>query len=267
MLSPESKCNHRGSGRKSEYGDEGVSFCLLLSNLFVPWACYYLCDVASVFPFKAKIEMSLLQTGISRFVMMLVAVAWNVTVLAQGIPTATTSISPYDSSNHQDLPETIRAGATLADSESAGSSNSDMYTGMGVPLNQDGSAAASRFESAYTVLLTEPADNTEYLEPASITLTASAMNNEGAISKVEFYQGETLLCTVTETPYNFIWNNVSAGDYVLTAKAYDEMGASVISTPVHISVASAPAAAQLVIDSLADLGEAGSGCDRYGDSA
>jgi subtilase family serine protease len=120
-------------------------------------------------------------------------------------------------------------------------------------LIQDGGAVAPMTDSDYTVLLTEPADNTEYMGPASITLAASAVNSKGAISKVEFYQGETLLGAVTETPYNFTWNNVTAGNYVLTVRAYDELGASVKSTPVHISVAPPPALADLVIDSLTVL--------------
>ena len=43
-----------------------------------------------------------------------------------------------------------------------------------------------------TVSITAPTNNASYTAPASITITASATANTGTISKVEFYDGNTL---------------------------------------------------------------------------
>jgi RHS repeat-associated protein len=57
----------------------------------------------------------------------------------------------------------------------------------------------------------------------SVTLTASAstLTGCGSITKVEFYNGATLLATVTASPYTYNWLNVAAGSYTITARAYD----------------------------------------------
>ena len=55
--------------------------------------------------------------------------------------------------------------------------------------------------------------------PADITLEAAATAGS-SIGKVEFYQGNTLIGTVTAAPYTLTWNDVAAGQYILTAKAW-----------------------------------------------
>ncbi|MFN7928587.1 MAG: NPCBM/NEW2 domain-containing protein [Blastocatellia bacterium] len=91
-----------------------------------------------------------------------------------------------------------------------------------------------------TVSLTAPANNATFTAPANITLTANATDSDGTISKVEFYQGTTLLGTATTAPYSFNWANVAAGSYALTAKAYDNSNAATTSSIVNIAV-NAPA--------------------------
>ena len=87
------------------------------------------------------------------------------------------------------------------------------------------------------VSLTAPANNTTRLAPAAhIRLRAEAADKDGTISKVEFYNGTTLLHTETVFPYGFTWRNVPLGNYTLTAKAYDNSGLVTTSAPVHIFV-------------------------------
>jgi len=87
------------------------------------------------------------------------------------------------------------------------------------------------------VTLTAPADNTVRLAPAAhIRLRAVAVDKDGTITKVEFYNGTTLLHTETVFPYGYVWENVRLGHYTLTAKAYDNSGLVTTSAPVHISV-------------------------------
>jgi hypothetical protein len=86
------------------------------------------------------------------------------------------------------------------------------------------------------VALTAPTANTSFRSPASITLTAAASDADGSISKVEFYNGTTLLATDTAAPYLFVWSGVRRGTYTLTAKAYDNAGAVNTSAPVKVTV-------------------------------
>jgi RHS repeat-associated protein len=75
--------------------------------------------------------------------------------------------------------------------------------------------------------------------PAAITLTATATDSDGTIAKVEFYNGATLLATVTQAPYTYAWNNVAAGSYQLTAKATDNLAAVATSAVQTVTVTAA----------------------------
>jgi len=87
-----------------------------------------------------------------------------------------------------------------------------------------------------SVSLTAPANNSSFSAPAQITLTASASDADGTVSKVEFYQGSTLLGTSTTAPYSFNWLNVAAGAYSLSSKAYDNLNAVTTSAAVNVTV-------------------------------
>ncbi|MDO8943011.1 MAG: Ig-like domain-containing protein, partial [Desulfobacterales bacterium] len=94
-----------------------------------------------------------------------------------------------------------------------------------------------------TVSLASPAANQVYPAPANVTLTATASPGSGAtLSKVEFYQGTTLIGTDTSAPYSMTWSNVpaAAGSYLLTAKATDNRGLSTPSATIPIVVNAAP---------------------------
>ncbi|HSH67060.1 MAG TPA: Ig-like domain-containing protein, partial [Bacteroidia bacterium] len=86
------------------------------------------------------------------------------------------------------------------------------------------------------VSINNPVAGAQFIAPASVTITANASDNDGSISKVEFYEGANLLGTVTTSPYSYNWTNVSAGTYTLTAKAYDDLNASTTSSQVSITV-------------------------------
>ena len=89
---------------------------------------------------------------------------------------------------------------------------------------------------APSVSLTAPTNGASFTAPANITLTATASDTDGTVSKVEFFNGSTLLGTSTASPYTMVWSNVTAGSYSLTAKATDDKGASTTSSSVAISV-------------------------------
>jgi hypothetical protein len=87
-----------------------------------------------------------------------------------------------------------------------------------------------------TVIITSPANNTSVNAPASITINANATDADGTISKVEFYNGSTQIGSDASAPYSYVWNNVAAGTYTITAKVTDNSNAVTTSASVTITV-------------------------------
>jgi hypothetical protein len=82
-----------------------------------------------------------------------------------------------------------------------------------------------------SIALTSPVDGDSYAGPATINLAASVKANGHTITKVQFYNGSTLLAEETAAPYTFTWTNVSAGNYSLTAQAVYDSRSTVASAP------------------------------------
>lgn len=86
------------------------------------------------------------------------------------------------------------------------------------------------------VSITSPVSGTIFPAPASVTINASAILEGGTITKVDFYNGSTLLTSDYASPYSFSVTGVSTGSYTVTAKATDNRGVSTTSAPVIIIV-------------------------------
>jgi len=94
------------------------------------------------------------------------------------------------------------------------------------------------------VRITTPNDGAVFPAPANIPICADAGEVGGIVSTVEFFAGTNSIGIRTNNPYGagpvnpfcLVWQNVLAGDYVLTAKATDTNGLSAVSDPVHVSV-------------------------------
>jgi chitinase len=97
---------------------------------------------------------------------------------------------------------------------------------------KDGTAG----NNAPVVTLTSPANNASFATNASISLTATATDSDGSVSKVEFYSGSTKLGEDATAPYSFTWNNVAAGTYTITARATDDKGSTGSSTAATVIV-------------------------------
>ena len=103
-------------------------------------------------------------------------------------------------------------------------------------LIKDGGTQATNANTAPSISITSPVANTTFTAPASVTINAAAADSNGKVSKVEFYNGSTLLGSDTASPYTFTWNNVAAGNYTITAKATDNGSLTTTSDAVVISV-------------------------------
>ena len=95
--------------------------------------------------------------------------------------------------------------------------------------------------------ITAPKDGEEFSVGTPIRIAATAIDLEGAITHVEFFDGETKIGESTinffrepdpGTPihHEFEWRGAAAGPHVLTARAVDSAGNNVTSAPVRINV-------------------------------
>ncbi|MFL5729656.1 MAG: Ig-like domain-containing protein [Cytophagaceae bacterium] len=96
----------------------------------------------------------------------------------------------------------------------------DQNVGSGLPWNDLGACSGGTNQNP-TVSLTSPGNGNTFTAPATVTISANASDADGSISRVEFYNGSTLLATKTAAPYSYSWTGVAAGSYTVVAKAYD----------------------------------------------
>jgi hypothetical protein len=92
-----------------------------------------------------------------------------------------------------------------------------------------------------TVVLISPPDGATFDAGRTLWLRASASDSDGAIAKVEFFDGTTKLGESASAPYRYAWTNAAVGAHTLTAVAYDDHGASTTSDPRSITIGLTPA--------------------------
>ncbi len=93
------------------------------------------------------------------------------------------------------------------------------------------------------IAISSPANNVVFTAGTNITIDATATDTDGTVTKVEFYQGSTLLGQSTSAPYSFSWTNPAAGNYSLTAKATDNNGGTTVSDTIKVNVNTLPTVA------------------------
>ena len=78
-----------------------------------------------------------------------------------------------------------------------------------------------------SVTITNPANNAVFSPPATFTFSADASDPDAdGLSDVQFYVGTNLVNDVFSSPFTTTVTNLQAGTYLLTAVAYDNLGAS-----------------------------------------
>ena len=87
-----------------------------------------------------------------------------------------------------------------------------------------------------TISMTFPHTDNSYsnISPANITLVANAEDPDGAITKIEFNSGGSVLGETATYPYTFAWQNLAAGTYTVSATATDDLGARTTSKRVTL---------------------------------
>ena len=91
-----------------------------------------------------------------------------------------------------------------------------------------------------TVTLIAPANGAIFQLGQTISLTANANDPDGTIDKVEFYQDGQLIGEASDAPFDYQLGFTPPGVYSFTAKAFDNKGASKVSTAISVIVNAAP---------------------------
>ena len=112
------------------------------------------------------------------------------------------------------------------------------YAGLIVCSHNDGTLNTSLMDNVSASFLTNvppviswvaPANNSTFIQPKTITLTASAMDPDGTVTNVAFFNGSTLLGNVTTSvgnQFSLTWSNAAVGSHTLSARATDNSGAT-----------------------------------------
>ncbi|HMN30845.1 MAG TPA: Ig-like domain-containing protein, partial [Caldilineaceae bacterium] len=75
---------------------------------------------------------------------------------------------------------------------------------------------------------------TRYKRPASITVTATATDEDGQIVRVVFFKNATMLATFTAPPYEVTFTEAQSGNVTISAIAYDDDEAAGYSAPLTL---------------------------------
>jgi endo-1,3(4)-beta-glucanase len=100
-----------------------------------------------------------------------------------------------------------------------------------------------------TVNISSPTENQSFAQGSDITISASASDLNGTISKVEFYDGAIKLGEDTVSPYMYTWENPNVGDHEIKAIVTDNDAGEGTSQIVNITVVAVQACSETSNDS------------------
>jgi M6 family metalloprotease-like protein len=100
--------------------------------------------------------------------------------------------------------------------------------------------AATAFTPVPQVIVSSPTDGTGFTKPATFDLGASIVTNGHSVTKVQFYNGSTMIGEDATAPYSVTETGLVNGTYAFSAKAVYDGGNVISSVPVTIHVTNAP---------------------------
>ncbi len=105
---------------------------------------------------------------------------------------------------------------------------------------QTGTVTVIKPNEPPTITLTNPTDGAVLFAPASFTLSAHAADADGAVTQVQFFVNGVAAGVSTGPLFSTELNNLPIGNYVFTAIATDNSGATNAAPPVNITVQEKP---------------------------
>lgn len=90
--------------------------------------------------------------------------------------------------------------------------------------------------AAPAISVTSPSGGASFAAPVNTTVTASVTDNFNNVSKVQFYDGAALIGEDATSPYSATWTTSVVGGHSLKARVVYDLGATVDSSVVNVSV-------------------------------
>lgn len=160
--------------------------------------------------------------------------------------TALTKVELFDGTTKLGEVNNPVAGATLNFNVSGLANGKHTITAKVTDAKQRvgvSSALALAITTKPTVDLISPLSGAAFEDPDFVTFTAAASDADGNIQRVEFYAGNFLVGTSATNvggAFSVNWTTPIAGNFNVTAVAYDNLGAARVSTAVAIFVKITP---------------------------
>ena len=86
------------------------------------------------------------------------------------------------------------------------------------------------------VSVASPVNGSAVMGPADVVLAVNLSDPDNAIAKVQYYQGNTLIATATQAPWQATWNQAPPGNYQIKARAVDALGGATMSAAVSLLI-------------------------------
>ena len=109
-----------------------------------------------------------------------------------------------------------------------------VFTSWGIGAYSYDRATPAAANVPPSVTITNPPNGAVFVAPANLTISASATDSDGSVTNVKFFEGATLLGSVSTSPFRLA-TNFAAGSHALMAVATDNGGAASTSPPVTIT--------------------------------
>ncbi|HTI70636.1 MAG TPA: PQQ-dependent sugar dehydrogenase [Candidatus Limnocylindria bacterium] len=152
-----------------------------------------------------------------------------------------------------------------------------VYVGFSVTAHNNGAVTTAQFDSIRasgavlplntppTVTLTSPAGGSNLISPGVTLLSANASDSDGAVAKVEYFDGPNKIGEAAAQPYGVNWTSPALGLHTLSARVVDNLGAASISQAITITVSglAIPASSLGVIDGSFHFSFVGQPGTRY----
>jgi hypothetical protein len=127
---------------------------------------------------------------------------------------------------------------------------STVFVGLALTSRADGVLNTSVFDNVSvltdaanaspTVSVSSPQPGTVLAAPGAVTFDAAAADAGGSVSRVDVYEGSTLVGTDTTSPYSIPLSGLSEGAHVFTVIATDNLNATAATPPIGVTVTSTP---------------------------
>lgn len=108
----------------------------------------------------------------------------------------------------------------------------NQYVGIGkisVDINEPANLSPS-------ISIIEPLNDITVEVGQEVSFNVDANDSDGTIVSVEYYNETTLISAISSSPYTYTFSDLTIGNYVISAKAIDDLGATTTSRVINITV-------------------------------